>query len=330
MKKILLASSALVLMAGYAAAEVTVSGDGRMGVVYSENGVPGRYNYYDNQEDDNEFYFSSRIRIKFTATGETDDGLAFGGSVRADHYDADQALFGRAGEVFMSGGFGRLSMGDVDGGAEKVVGDLAEIGYTCLGCFNETIYLFGGNDPGARYDYSNGGLTLSLGLSDDEEYSLGLGYDGGVWSAGLGYENVPGGSRINFVDSDEVGITRFVISEGELEQIIAAVSGTFSNVTLKGIYGYVDGSSVDYTQYGVSASGTWGATTLEAYYRILDLSDLTLSDDDDPLTPDIDGSELEMYGIGAEYDLGGGATLAGAVASIDDTAVADLGVKFAF
>ena len=47
MKSLLIATSALVMTAGIAAAEVTVGGDGRMGIIY----------------DGSDWDFTSRIRI---------------------------------------------------------------------------------------------------------------------------------------------------------------------------------------------------------------------------------------------------------------------------
>ena len=66
MKKVLFATSALVLSAGFASAEVALSGDGRMGMIY----------------DGNDVQFSSRARVKFTLTGESDAGLSFGAAFR--------------------------------------------------------------------------------------------------------------------------------------------------------------------------------------------------------------------------------------------------------
>ena len=68
MKKILLATSAVALFAGAAAAEVTTTGTARMGIVY----------------DGTDTFFSSRFRVIFTASGESDSGFSFGASVRND------------------------------------------------------------------------------------------------------------------------------------------------------------------------------------------------------------------------------------------------------
>lgn len=314
MKNILLASTALVLSAGVAAADVTVSGDGRMGIVYGEddfsNAITGK---------DKDYGFSSRIRIKFAASGETDGGLAFGGSVRADQYDDDQGLRGEAGEVFISGGFGKLSMGDVSGGAEKAVGDLDMISLQGLTDQNENIYLFGGNDPSALYEYTNGGLGLFLGVSDDEEYSAGVSYDGGMWSVGLGYEQLPEGGTVQItIDDIDYDLGQ---AGSELNQLIAGASVTFADITFTGTYGQVDGDNGDAEQYGVSAEGTWGATSVAAYWRHLEI------DADGGSIGDADG---DAYGLGAEYDLGGGASIVGGIASVYDNTVADFGVKFSF
>jgi outer membrane protein OmpU len=124
MKKLLIATTALVATAGVAAADVSVGGNGRMGVVY-------------NGEDLN---FSSRLRIAFTASGETDGGLSFGGSIRADN--AGGGANGSAGNVFISGAFGKIAMGDVVGAAEAVIGDLPEVGYTDISA-NDITYITG-------------------------------------------------------------------------------------------------------------------------------------------------------------------------------------------
>ena len=133
MKKVLLATSALMLVAGAAAAEVAVSGSARMGVVY--NGTDAE--------------FSSRVRINFDASGETDGGLAFGASTRADQFSGNNATLGSGGTtngdstVFISGAFGKLTMGDVGGAADALVGQVSGVGYTGLGDFNEIGFEFG-------------------------------------------------------------------------------------------------------------------------------------------------------------------------------------------
>ncbi|NJS38490.1 MAG: porin [Rhodobacteraceae bacterium] len=77
--------------------------------------------------------------MEFTLSGETDGGLSFGASFRADN--AAGANAGTAGSVFISGGFGTLSMGDVDGAANAALGHVDGVGLTGLGDLNEVTYL---------------------------------------------------------------------------------------------------------------------------------------------------------------------------------------------
>ena len=112
MKKVLLATSALAMMAGAASAEIALSGSARMGLIYADDGT------------DSSTAFSSRVRIVFTASGETDSGLSFGASMRADQFggndnDGSNGSSGNTGDtngdstVFISGSFGKLTMGEV-------------------------------------------------------------------------------------------------------------------------------------------------------------------------------------------------------------------------
>eukprot|EP00210_Caulerpa_lentillifera_P009619 g9176.t1 len=73
--------------------------------------------------------------------------------------------------------------------------------------------------------------------------------------------------------------------------------------------------------YGVGVSSVFGATTLTGYVQYKDFDAKTKKD-------------VTWYGIGASYDLGGGATLAAGLAKSDakgkDDVTADLGIKFKF
>ncbi|WP_343080191.1 porin [Ostreiculturibacter nitratireducens] len=313
MKKVLFATTALVLTAGVAAAEVTVGGDGRMGVIY----------------DGADWNFTSRIRIKFTASGETDGGLQFGGSARVDHYDTTvgstaSAANGAAGSVYISGAFGKITMGDVDSAAESAVGDVSGVGLTGLGDYNETLYVTSsmesGGDPHVLYAYTMGDLSFYASMSDgtgntfdlspwssgaaDQGYSIGVAYGMGDYSFGLGYERLD------------------TTASGNVDHIIAGGSATFGGVTLKANYGVADASiGPDLDQYGVSADYTTGALSVTGYYTMKDAGT---------------GNQIEAYGLGASYDLGGGASLKGGVVNFDsdpagtsDT-IGDFGVSFTF
>ena len=200
MKKLLLATTMLVTAGTYAAADVSVSGDARMGVV----------NSYDKDTKDNVTTFSNRMRIKFSGSGTTDGGLSFGGSFRAN--DAADAKAGTAGSTFISGAFGKVTFGDVDSGDNAAVGQLASVGYTGLGSGNSISYAAdaGGDNglpgdmssySGARVLYTNtfGGVTLNVSsaqLTDGGASSYGIGGSNavGALTVGVGYGTVDGGT----------------------------------------------------------------------------------------------------------------------------------------
>ena len=147
---------ALPISTGFAAAEVTLSGDARMGIISNFDLLDGGLNPIGVDESD--LQFTSRARVKFTLSGSTDGGLEFGASFRAQ--DAVGASKGTAGSVFISGAFGKLTMGDVDDAANSAIGQVSGVGLTGLGDLNEVTYIGGGLDPTALYEYSTGDLTI--------------------------------------------------------------------------------------------------------------------------------------------------------------------------
>ena len=163
MKKVLFATSALVLSAGFASAEVALSGDGRMGIIY----------------DGDDAQFSSRARVRFNLSGESDAGLSFGASFRVDqeNYNGNEfrsAARGTAGAIWISGTYGKLSMGDTVSATERAIGDLYEVGYTdgTVGNDIEEIwYLTGdgediGQGPNVLYEYTINNIQLFASASD--------------------------------------------------------------------------------------------------------------------------------------------------------------------
>lgn len=328
MKKILLASTALIVSAGFASAEVVIGGDGYMGVAYGnlKDGIfattdtgatetaPGSGEYV------SEYSFVYDLDVDFKVSGTSDSGLTFGASGDFDDLGKSQGARGFDNSIFISGDFGTITMGDVNGAAEQVIGDLSGVGLTGLGDFNENIFLLGAGaqpaGPLARYDYSVSGITLSLGLSDDSGYAIGAGYGTDLFNVGLAYESVADGASVKLFDIDALGSsgrsTLTVTAPNGASQIIGAASVTFSGVTLKGVYGQVDvdGTQVDQgDQYGVSASAGFGAATVKAYYRAVEV--------DYKAASNIKDNKLQAYGLGVEYDLGGGLALEAGVAQAE-------------
>lgn len=300
MKKILLATTVLVGTAGIAAADVTLSGNGRMGVVYAEKTAASPVGY-------EELSFNSRVRASVNLSATTDGGLEFGGSFGI--HDAAAAANGTEGSVFISGAFGKLTMGATDSASQNANGQLAGVGYTGIGDHNEIGYLTSGDKEVALYSYSAAGFTgfLSVGQPDSlaagsnpaDTFSLGAKYATDTFTVGLGYESL---------DSAVAG--------ADQTQLTASASGTFSGVTAKVIYTKVDNEAgLDPESYGVSATYALDAVSITGFLRVADLT----------------ATDTGVYtGIGASYSLGGGATLAGGIANNDGQTKADLGVNFSF
>ena len=255
--------------------------------------------------------FTSRARVVFTMSGETDSGISFGATFRADN--AVGANTGDAGEVYVSGAFGKLAMGDLDGAAEQAVGNVDGVGLTGLGDLNEGFYLHdftdtAGTDPTAAYSYSAGGFTGILSVQNpdnlvgpdvDPTYAIGLKYAAGDYTFALGYETN---------------------SDLDADNVVLGVTATMGAVALKADYGRLSGGGTDYDSYHVSATYTADALALTAFY----------SNEDDIF--DDGGPGATAYGIGASYDLGGGASVVGGYAKNDslDTSAFDLGLSFSF
>lgn len=328
MKKVLFATSALVMTAGVAAAEVAVSGDGRMGLVY----------------DGNDVQFSSRARVKFTLTGESDAGLSFGAAFRVDqeNYSSNtlrSAARGTAGAVWISGTYGKLSMGDVVSASEAAIGDLYEIGYTegaFAGDVEEISYLTGdgeNTDQGANilYEYTVNNISFYASASDGSNWS-GDGYTGVPGSVQTGVD-ADGNPVYASVDNADVAYSLAAkydggnfwaalgyAKHGDAKEISLGAEAQFNQFSVKGIYvDYKDRGNWEYTA-GLAAAYQADALTVKGFWR-QDKFDYAVGDE-----------KFDSFGIGADYDLGGGAVLAGGIIDTDylDDTVADVGIKFKF
>ncbi len=202
MKRFLLTTTALVAAAGASsAAEMNIGGRALVGV-YDQDGT-----------DETGARFFQDVDVTFSGIGRTDGGVAFGFSV-----DLDEIGGGATGDndddggvaVFLSGGFGNLSLGDTDGALDWALVDSG--GIFSPGSLNDDetshagyngSHLDGQYDGQVlRYEYSfrNIGIAFSAEFDDDTEASGGIapndGHNGDdLLSAGLRYAiALPNGS----------------------------------------------------------------------------------------------------------------------------------------
>ena len=233
MKKILIATTALVATAGVAAADVSLSGSARMGLQYDSAAPSGTTVQLEN-----------RIRLNFTATGETDGGLGWGARIRITKLN--EGVNGGTDDsvVWISGGWGKLTFGDVDSGDNIITGQIDGVGYTGNGDLNEVGYIADGAAH-ALYEYSSNGFSAAISTSQfvagSENIGVGIGYATDTWSVGLGY--------------GETATDDTLTLKGSV---------TFGTTTVKAIY--QDQSSATDDAYGLSASGAFGAVGVTAFY----------------------------------------------------------------
>ncbi|MGP9789771.1 porin [Roseinatronobacter sp. NSM] len=357
MKKLLLASTALVMTAGAAAAQVNMSGAARMGIAY-DNGIEARNAAGTANQNTAKLQFTSRIRVTFSMSGETDSGLAFGASIRGDQFAAgnagNESMTG--GTVFIDGAFGRLTFGDTAGAARAAVGDLYGVGLTGIGDLNEMAYLDRRQSVGAGtginrrtavlYQYNVDSFTFYASLGQqrrldetavrpgtalfpgtlgagqritDELAAIGVKYTIDGFTISAGYEM----AKAEFKDT----VTPANNAKADANHIIIGAEYAMDNFKVKAIAGRVGGdlgttlantAGLRRNQYGLSVSGDFDATTVTAFINR--------------------NFETTNYGIGASYDLGGGASLVGGISrrgsntttGTDNRTRADMGLNFSF
>ena len=282
MKKILLATTLLAASTGFAAAEVTVSGSARMGIASD---------FLDNAltlgVDESELVYSSRVRVKFAMTGETDGGLAFGAEVSGHNLvGANSGTDNGSSTVFVSGAFGKLTMGDVSGAADALVGQTSGVGYGPNDGKHEIGFL-GAAKTAVYYEYSTGALTFGLGAGQvgSDDFSVGAKYSADVFAVAIGYED-------NGVDN----------------QTSVSGSATFGAATVK--VRASDGSAFAETAFSVSLDYAMDALVVTAVYT--------------------DFGATDIIGLGAAYDLGGGAAVKAGILDDGTDTVGDIGITMSF
>lgn len=297
MKKILLATTLLAGTAGFASAEVTISGSGVFGLGWSEDAAANPFG------DADKTYAIRETYLTFTGVTTTDGGLELGVVTTFGTYNTDNGIEDDGSYIYASGAFGKLSMGAVDEADE--VAALADIGgLSGLGVDNVAEALSGDSESGlahnVHYTYSAGALTFSASAllgKDDDSMAVGVKYSFGDAYVGLGYAD----HQYDVVPADDFSVTSVY------------AGGTFGDFGVKAMYSEItDGLGKGDSAWGLFGSYTTGALTLNAEVA------------------DNDYSTKTSYGIGASYDLGGGAAVVGGIASVDDNSRAELGLSFEF
>ena len=282
MKKLLLATTMLMTAGSYAAADVSVSGDGRMGVVST----------------DGTSEFSSRMRIKFTGSGTTDGGLSFGGSFRAADVVgtvngakvSKPTDDGTSGSVYISGAFGKITMGSTGNAVDSLVSNVSGVGYGASGLdgAQELGLVDSAIKEGVSYNIAISGATVEVGAGQldgtSEYYSAAVAYAFGGINAAIGYESDVNDSQTKAAFSAKVGPASVKVA-------------------------VADHDSKEDLGYAISTDFAMAGATVTAYYAN-------------------DNADEANMAVGVSYDLGGGAMFKAGVGTVGSVTVADAGLNF--
>ena len=283
MKKVLFASTALIATAGVASAQgVTLSGSAEMGI-FGGTAM--------------ETQFHTDIDVKFTLSGETDNGLTFGATIDLDEEGGFAATNGGPESVFLSGNFGTITMGDTDGAFDWAMnevpagpGSINDAETSHLG-FNGNSGLDGTYDGQiARYDYSFGDFAFAVSAEIDD---TGLGDP--VIGLGVRYNLNLGGN------SAEIAVGYQSVSVGAVD---VDVTGLSLDTSLSGInvglnYSQMSSNAVatDQTHMGIGLGYSMDAISFGVNYGRYDDCGF------------VAGATCSGFGLSAGYDLGGGASI---------------------
>jgi len=323
MKKILLTTSALTLIAGAAAADVDLSGYGRVGVS-STGGASTQY---------------TRMQLDISGTSATDGGLNM--TVRT-RYRADGAatgVFSGPNATISNGSMG-LTVGNASGAIATTAG-VWGCGAVMWGCGDLTDDRWGNNwvtrtakaggEDIIRLDMALGGASVSVsgGNGNDTELAVSMPMGGG--SVGIGYDT---GSIVPAVAArvavDAVAAVAEVIENGIVTTVAAPAAAAQAAITGSAAVAKKPITQLNYSgsmgdlsvgvkiaqwngvnAYMASVSAPAGAGSVYVYAgRQLDTSD--------------------NYGLRYNQSLGGGASMHVGAASNAGTTTVGAGVHFGF
>lgn len=302
MKKILLATTMLAGTAGFAAAEVAISGYAEMGI-YS--GVAGDVEFWQD------------VDVTFKMSGTTDGGLEFGASVDLDETTPlpglDDSTDDQGYSVYISGTFGKLTLGDTDGAMDWALADM-DNGMTSIADDHSThVAWFGGNDLDGfgdgqilRYENTFGAFGFAVSLEQGDE---GVGAVDDIYGLGVKYTANLGGTDVN------LGLA--YQDTGVVAGVGVSAAATFAE-SFTGKIGYISFDDALNTSH-LGAELTYKSGPIGVGINYGKIED--------------DVSDIDSWGAVANYDLGGGAVVMFGYGSDvngagDDTWSLGLGMSF--
>ena len=265
----------------------------------------------------------NRVRIAFAGSGTTDGGLTYGFSARADHSNTSTG-----GSQYISGAFGKISMGDLDGGDEQLVGNLSGVGSSGAGSHQEFGYQSSSHNIG--YSVSMAGVSFAATTdlvrgADSTKTGSNSAY-GVKWSGDMGGATVGvavGTSKIGNKTEDSMsasvsmgGLSIMAVSHsndnGADTKIALGTAASGAAVLYKADVAATTTPDTDTT--GLSISYAMDAMSVTAYTRTESTSGVV---------------DKDYSGVGFTYNMGG-ATLKAGFVDANDISIMDFGINFSF
>ena len=264
----------------------------------------------------------NRVRISFAGSGTTDGGLTYGFSARADHSNTTTG-----GSQYISGAFGKISMGDLDGGDEQLVGNLSGVGSSGAGSHEEFGYQSSSHNLG--YSVSMAGVSFAATTdlvrgADATKTGSNTAY-GVKWSGDMGGTTVGiavGTSKIGNVTEDSMsvgvsmgGLSIMAVSHtNDNGPAVGAVGEATSTATTAHVFAAAAVDNLDTDTTGLSISYAMDAMSVTAYTRTESTSGV---------------ADKDYSGVGFTYNMGG-ATLKAGFVDANDISIMDFGINFSF
>ena len=262
----------------------------------------------------------NRVRIAFAGSGTTDGGLTYGFSARADHSNTSTG-----GSQYISGAFGKISMGDLNGGDEQLVGNLSGVGSSGAGSHQEFGYQSSSHNLG--YSVSMAGVsfaaTTDLVRGADATATGSNSAMGVKWAGDMGGATVGiafGTSKIGTVSEDSMsasvsmgGLSIMAVSHSNDNGPATSTDAAIQTATVAHAVA-ASAANLDTDTTGLSLSYAMDAMSVTAYTRTESTSGV---------------ADKDYSGVGFTYNMGG-ATLKAGFVDANDISIMDFGVNFSF
>ncbi|MDC1115563.1 porin [Alphaproteobacteria bacterium] len=323
MRKVLLATTALVAMTGAVSADVAINGSYEFGY----NSVSD-----DQTTDTSDYNNNAEIHVSFSSI--TDSGLEFGAKTEFDQLEGDGGdVLADENSMYISGDFGKIVMGNNDpadesfatgavgvgliAAADDFQGNLTGAnGTTLVGVGSGMAY---GHDDMTKVSYFSpnlGGFSFGVSHADDStnETDISIGF---AWSGDIAGSSVTiGGGNYDDGESTATEVTHMgiTISSGDVSLgFNNAVSKDGTNETVENTYG------IAYTvndQLTVSVGGASAENDIAS------------------------GDEVQIFGVGGKYTVASGLAVAfgfdsfentdGSLSTTNEGTVASVAVQMSF